>query len=98
MKTKLSIFWFRRDLRLEDNAGFCQAMASGFPVLPIFIFDTAILDALENKSDKRVDYIHQALSAINLALKNYHSCNGSPAIFSIASKSVASRSAIGLPK
>lgn len=73
MKTKLSIFWFRRDLRLEDNAGLCQALASGFPVLPIFIFDTAILDALENKSDRRVDYIHQALSAINLALKNYHS-------------------------
>lgn len=73
MKTKLSIFWFRRDLRVEDNAGLCQALASGFPVLPIFIFDTAILDALENKSDRRVDYIHQALSAINLALKNYHS-------------------------
>jgi deoxyribodipyrimidine photo-lyase len=73
MKTKLSIFWFRRDLRLEDNAGLCQALASGFPVLPIFIFDTAILDALENKSDRRVDYIHQALSAINLTLKNYHS-------------------------
>ena len=73
MKTKLSIFWFRRDLRLEDNAGLCQALASGFPVLPIFIFDTAILDALANKSDRRVDYIHQALSAINLTLKNYHS-------------------------
>ena len=73
MKTKLSIFWFRRDLRLEDNAGLCQALASGFPVLPIFIFDTVILNALENKSDRRVDYIHQALSAINLTLKNYHS-------------------------
>ncbi len=73
MKSKLSIFWFRRDLRLEDNAGLCQALASGFPVLPIFIFDTAILDALANKSDRRVDYIHQALSAINLTLKNYHS-------------------------
>ncbi|MFN3019812.1 cryptochrome/photolyase family protein [Chryseobacterium sp. TY3] len=73
MKTKLSIFWFRRDLRLEDNAGLCQALASGFPVLPIFIFDTAILNALENKSDRRVDYIHQTLSAINLTLKNYHS-------------------------
>jgi deoxyribodipyrimidine photo-lyase len=73
MKTKVSILWFRRDLRLEDNAGLCQALASGFPVLPIFIFDTAILDALENKSDRRVDYIHQALSAINLTLKNYHS-------------------------
>jgi len=73
MKTKLSIFWFRRDLRLEDNAGLCQALASGFPVLPIFIFDTAILNALANKSDRRVDYIHQTLSAINLTLKNYHS-------------------------
>lgn len=73
MKTKLSIFWFRRDLRLEDNAGLCQALAAEFPVLPIFIFDTAILDALENKSDRRVDYIHQALSAINLVLKNHHS-------------------------
>ncbi|HMN25720.1 MAG TPA: deoxyribodipyrimidine photo-lyase, partial [Ignavibacteriaceae bacterium] len=58
---------------MEDNAGLCQALASEFPVLPIFIFDRAILDALENKSDRRVDYIHQALSAINLALNNYHS-------------------------
>ena len=73
MKTKLSIFWFRRDLRLEDNAGLCQALAAEFPVLPIFIFDTAILDALANKSDRRVDYIHQALSAINLELKNQNS-------------------------
>ena len=73
MKTKLSIFWFRRDLRLEDNAGLCQALAYGFPVLPIFIFDKSILDALENKKDRRLDYIHQALSKINLALKEYHS-------------------------
>jgi hypothetical protein len=28
MKTKLSIFWFRRDLRLEDNAGLCRALAA----------------------------------------------------------------------
>lgn len=73
MKTKVSIFWFRRDLRLEDNAGLSQALASGFPVLPIFIFDTAILNALEDKNDRRVDYIHQALSAINLELKKQHS-------------------------
>ena len=73
MKNKLSIFWFRRDLRLEDNAGLYQALASGFPVLPIFIFDTSILDALENKNVRRVDYTHQALSDINLALKKHHS-------------------------
>ncbi|MCA0430755.1 MAG: DNA photolyase family protein [Bacteroidetes bacterium] len=73
MKTKLSLFWFRRDLRLEDNIGLCQALSSGSPVLPIFIFDKFILDALENKADRRVDYIHQALLAINSGLKN-HQC------------------------
>ncbi|MBK6610089.1 MAG: deoxyribodipyrimidine photo-lyase [Sphingobacteriales bacterium] len=73
MKTKLSLFWFRRDLRLEDNIGLCQALSSGFPVLPIFIFDKFILDALENKEDRRVDYIHQALSAINSGLKKHQS-------------------------
>ncbi len=71
MKTKLSLFWFRRDLRLEDNIGLCQALSSGSPVLPIFIFDKFILDALENKADRRVDYIHQALLAINSGLKNH---------------------------
>lgn len=73
MKSKISIFWFRRDLRLEDNAGLSQALASGFPVLPIFIFDTVILKTLEDKNDRRLDYIHQSLSAINLALRKHHS-------------------------
>lgn len=72
MKNKISIFWFRRDLRLQDNAGLSQALSSEFPVLPIFIFDQNILEVLEEKSDKRVDYIHQALSAINSELKEYN--------------------------
>lgn len=82
MKNKISIFWFRRDLRLEDNVGLCQALDSGFPVFPIFIFDETILEQLEDKKDRRVDYIHQALSAINLELKKYGSkltsFNGKP--------------------
>src|SRR5690554_94931 len=65
MKTKISIFWFRRDLRLEDNVGLYKALASNFPVLPVFIFDETILNKLENKKDRRFDYIHQALLAIN---------------------------------
>lgn len=62
------MFWFRRDLRLEDNVGLHHALNSEFPVLPIFIFDTAILNRLENKKDRRVDYIHQALTGINTKL------------------------------
>ena len=73
MKNKISIFWFRRDLRLEDNVGLCQALASGFAVFPIFIFDETILEQLEDKKDRRVDYIHQALLVINLELKKYGS-------------------------
>ena len=68
-KPKVTIFWFRRDLRLEDNIGLDHALQSEYPVLPIFIFDTVILDRLEDKKDKRLDYIHQALSAIDLSLK-----------------------------
>lgn len=73
MKSKISLFWFRRDLRLEDNVGLHHALQSEHPVLPIFIFETDILDKLESKHDRRVDYIHQALSAINAQLKSSNS-------------------------
>ena len=65
MKTKLNLFWFRRDLRLIDNHGLYEALKSELPVLPIFIFDTNILEKLENKEDKRVDFIFQALQKLN---------------------------------
>ena len=65
MKTKLNLFWFRRDLRLIDNHGLYEALQSELPVLPIFIFDTNILDKLENKDDKRVDFIFQTLEKLN---------------------------------
>lgn len=71
---KINVFWFRRDLRLEDNVGLYHALESEFNVLPIFIFDEEILDQLADKSDRRVDYIHQALSKINDELKEQNSC------------------------
>jgi deoxyribodipyrimidine photo-lyase len=64
----ISIFWFRRDLRLHDNAGFYHALKSGLPVLPIFIFDPSILDKLSNKADKRVTFIHQQLHKLKQEL------------------------------
>jgi len=74
MKEATSIFWFRRDLRLEDNVGLSEALQSGYQVVPVFIFDTEILDQLENKTDRRVDYIHQALENINAELKEFGTC------------------------
>lgn len=65
---KVSVFWFRRDLRLDDNHGLHRALESGHLVLPIFIFDTNILDDLE-PYDRRVDYLHQALSGMHDQLR-----------------------------
>lgn len=66
---KVALFWFRRDLRLDDNAGLYHALRSGYPVVPIFIFDTNILEELEDKEDKRVAFIHQQLNKINKELQ-----------------------------
>ena len=64
----VNIFWFRRDLRLHDNAGLYHALSSGLPVLPIFIFDSNILDQLYNKQDRRVEFIHTVLEKIQQQL------------------------------
>ncbi|MBT8177647.1 MAG: deoxyribodipyrimidine photo-lyase [Eudoraea sp.] len=71
MTDGLSIFWFRRDLRLEDNAGLFSALESGCPVLPIFIFDPEILESLP-EDDARVSFIHQKLQHMREKLsRNY---------------------------
>ena len=64
----MNIFWFRRDLRLEDNAGLYHALQSGDEVLPIFIFDENILSQLP-KDDARVTFIHDQLQKIQSQLK-----------------------------
>ncbi|MDX1333783.1 MAG: deoxyribodipyrimidine photo-lyase, partial [Robiginitalea sp.] len=60
MKKEVAVFWFRRDLRLDDNTGLYKALTSGLPVLPIFIFDPEILKELP-RDDARVSFIHQNL-------------------------------------
>jgi deoxyribodipyrimidine photo-lyase len=65
MKKEITIFWFRRDLRLEDNAALYYALKENISVLPIFVFDKNILSKLEDKKDRRVDFIHQAVTGIN---------------------------------
>jgi deoxyribodipyrimidine photo-lyase len=67
----VSIFWFRRDLRLDDNIGFLQALKGDHPVLPIFIFDTEILDKLP-KDDARVTFLHETLQKMRSQLQDDH--------------------------
>ena len=64
-----NIFWFRRDLRLEDNAGLYHALKSGQPVQGIFIFDQNILNKLEDRSDARVSFIHGEIARLKSELQ-----------------------------
>jgi deoxyribodipyrimidine photo-lyase len=68
MRPSVNIFWFRRDLRLEDNAGLFHALKGDKPLLPVFIFDRNILDKLSDKADKRVTFIHAALTGLQQQL------------------------------
>ncbi|WP_281322530.1 cryptochrome/photolyase family protein [Flavobacterium aestivum] len=66
-KQQVSIFWFRRDLRLDDNVALHHALQSKNPVIPLFIFDTDILESLP-QNDARVGFIHESLQKINAQL------------------------------
>lgn len=69
---RISIFWFRRDLRISDNIGLNKVLNSGKKVLPIFIFDPSILSELP-KNDARVSFIHSSLRKMDETLKKHNS-------------------------
>lgn len=71
---QLSVFWFRRDLRIDDNVGLYHALKSGNKVLPIFIFDSEILEKLPSKKDARLEMIHTALGKLSDAMME-NKCN-----------------------
>ncbi|MDY0903572.1 deoxyribodipyrimidine photo-lyase [Pedobacter sp. CFBP9032] len=68
MKKTISIFWFRRDLRLEDNAALYHALKGENPVLPLFIFDQNILDKLA-VDDARITFIYQTIEDLKTVLQ-----------------------------
>lgn len=63
------VFWFRRDLRLEDNAGLYHALRSGMPVLPVFIVDPKEIQHFQQPSDQRMEFIYRALSVVHSKLQ-----------------------------
>lgn len=66
---KIAVFWFRRDLRLDDNHGLFRALSSGLPVLPVFVFDTKILEKLASKTDARVTFIYSQVQKLKTELE-----------------------------
>jgi deoxyribodipyrimidine photo-lyase len=69
IQTPVNIHWFRRDLRLYDNTSLFHALNSPLPVLCVFIFDTQILSRLEDKDDRRVNFIYQKICEIKNTLE-----------------------------
>jgi deoxyribodipyrimidine photo-lyase len=69
----VNIFWFRRDLRIEDNHGFFQALNAGLPVVPVFIFDPAILAQFPNPNDVRLTFIYQSLCELDREFRKFNS-------------------------
>ncbi|HVN56932.1 MAG TPA: deoxyribodipyrimidine photo-lyase [Bacteroidales bacterium] len=68
MEKELVIFWFRRDLRLEDNVGLWHALTSGFSVLPVFIYDSDLLSTLE-PDDKRMTILGEILRTLDSSVR-----------------------------
>lgn len=81
MRDQVSVFWFRRDLRLEDNTALAKAVSSGYPVLPAFIFDTNITEELPI-DDARISFIYRHLQKIHRQLvslgSSLHILRGDP--------------------
>jgi deoxyribodipyrimidine photo-lyase len=65
-----NIFWFRRDLRIQDNCGLYHALQSGKDIVPIFIFDKNILDKIERKNDARVTFLYDTVTALQQELRS----------------------------
>ncbi len=64
-----ALCWIRRDLRLNDHRALFEACANHDEVAVVFVFDTVILDALENRSDRRVTFIMQSLLELDQGLR-----------------------------
>ncbi len=73
MQQLVNVIWFRRDLRLDDNAALYYALKDKNPAIPVFIFDKNILDDLEDKKDRRVEFIREALVEMQDKLKQHKS-------------------------
>jgi len=70
---KVNIFWFRRDLRLDDNTALYYALSGDLPVLAVFIFDKNILSHIEDNYDLRVNFIYEYIIKLKKELETYGS-------------------------
>ncbi|HEX2010943.1 MAG TPA: deoxyribodipyrimidine photo-lyase, partial [Roseateles sp.] len=63
-----ALVWFRRDLRVDDQAALYHALKGARQVFCAFVLDRDILDALP-RADRRVEFILQALRGLDRDLR-----------------------------
>ncbi|MCE2990287.1 MAG: DNA photolyase family protein [Nitrosomonadaceae bacterium] len=64
-----ALFWFRRDLRVDDNVGLAAALHAARRVYCVFVFDRDILDQLPSRQDRRVEFIWESVLALRQDLR-----------------------------
>ena len=70
---EVNVFWFRRDLRVDDNHGLFRALNAGLHVVPVFIFDPAILARFPDPNDARMTFIHRCLMELDREFRKFNS-------------------------
>lgn len=70
---KVTIFWFRRDLRVDDNTGLFTALKERGNVIPLFIFDAEITNKLEDRNDKRISFIYDFVKNLKTEFEKHGS-------------------------
>ena len=66
---KKSIFWFRQDLRVQDNTGLFEAVHGSEEVLPVFILDENITQKFGGLEDQKFWFLREALEKISSDLR-----------------------------
>ncbi len=67
-RLSVALVWFRRDLRLFDHTALANALEAAERVHCAFVYDQPILDALRDRADRRVDFIHRSVGELAQAL------------------------------
>ena len=70
IRTPAVIVWFKRDLRLSDNPAFMKAIHSGYPIIPLFVFEPE-LRADVNYSERHFRFMWESLQEMNDSLQSF---------------------------
>ena len=69
-KKKISILWFKRDLRLQDHQALVEAVKFKLPIILLYNFEPMLLNDA-HYDDRHFQFVWQSIQDINKQLKKY---------------------------